>query len=81
MDAVNRRIATKMLIEAGRSSNGTQMILISPQALQGYLNSPGVKIIRIVMLSCKPFYIMLIFASSQADPERGQGTLATESMV
>lgn len=54
MDAVNRKIATNMLISVGQASTSTQMILITPQALQGYAHLPGVKLIRIV----SSFFIM-----------------------
>merc|ERR1711939_211519 len=47
MDAANRRIATKMLIDTARASNDVQMILISPNAIQNYVDDAGVKVIRI----------------------------------
>jgi hypothetical protein len=36
------------LIEAGHAANNTQMILISPQQMTAYMNTPGVKVIRVV---------------------------------
>lgn len=72
------------LIEAGHAANHTQMILISPQAITGYKNTPGVKIIRIVSTSRADARSAVAIADRsglfvQADPERGQGTLATNA--
>lgn len=60
------------------------MILISPQAITGYKNTPGVKIIRIVSHPTMTIRAVLAVANGnhlalQADPERGQGTLATNA--
>lgn len=41
-------LTRSQLIEAGHAANNTQMILISPQQMTAYMNTPGVKVIRVV---------------------------------
>lgn len=75
MDAVNRRIAMRMMvrdfsmvsirskislqIDTANSSDGKQYILITPQNMNNIHVGPTVRVHRM------------------SDPERGQGTLAT----
>ncbi|KAF9425484.1 Structural maintenance of chromosomes protein 6 [Entomortierella beljakovae] len=47
MDAVNRRISMKMLIEAARESDGIQYILITPQDASSVSPGPDVRVHRL----------------------------------
>jgi hypothetical protein len=42
-DAVNRKMAIKMLIDTGKAADGTQFILISPQSMSGLSAGPEVR--------------------------------------
>nr|XP_019004110.1 uncharacterized protein I203_03268 [Kwoniella mangroviensis CBS 8507]OCF67571.1 hypothetical protein I203_03268 [Kwoniella mangroviensis CBS 8507] len=47
LDAANRRVAAKSLMEGARESDGKQYILITPQDMSGIeLNGPDMKLIR-----------------------------------
>lgn len=46
MDAINRRISMKMMIETANSSDSKQYILITPQDITGIEPGPSVRILR-----------------------------------
>ena len=46
MDAVNRRVSMKMMIDTANSSDGKQYILITPQDPSTIQHSPSVRVHR-----------------------------------